>query len=170
MLSDSYCIIGKKLSPINYPDKCPSLPVVTFRRKSRVMFVYVGCKTEGLIILMVGRRGSSGGACPPGFWIGVIKLSNYNKGVGYIPVGWGMHPRDVAYALVVFFRGGDDNAIFFDIFRGGDDNAFITPNRPTGRNCYAIAMKHSMSGDGWQRRKQSASNRGECTGTIKPIR
>ena len=31
-------------------------------------------------------------------------------------------------------------------FLRGDDNAFITPN--IGRNCYAIAIKHSMSGDG----------------------
>ena len=35
-----------------------------------------------------------------------------------------------------------------NIFRGGDDNAFITPNN--GTNCYAIAIQHSMSGDGWQ--------------------
>ena len=36
-------------------------------------------------------------------------------------------------------------------FRGADDNAFITPN--IERNCYAIAIKHSMSGDGWRRRE-----------------
>ena len=34
-----------------------------------------------------------------------------------------------------------------NIFEGGDDT-FITSN--IGRNCYAIALKHSMSGDGWQ--------------------
>ena len=35
-----------------------------------------------------------------------------------------------------------------NIFRGKDDNAFITPN--IERNCYAIAIKHSISGDNWQ--------------------
>ena len=33
-------------------------------------------------------------------------------------------------------------------FSRKDDNAFITSN--IGRNCYAIATKRSMSGDGWQ--------------------
>ena len=32
------------------------------------------------------------------------------------------------------------------IFLRGDDNAFIAPN--IGRNCYAIAIKYSISGSG----------------------
>ena len=40
-------------------------------------------------------------------------------------------------------------------FSRGDDNAFITAN--IGRNCYAIAIKHSMSGDGWQEYKSMLS-------------
>ena len=48
----------------------------------------------------------------------------------------GVHPR------------GDASPQYFS---RGDDNALITPN--IGRNWYAIAIKHSMSGDGWQRRK-----------------
>ena len=56
------------------------------------------------------------------------KLSNYiQQGRTFWGDG-GMHPPSI------FFEGGD--------------NAFITPN--IGRYCYAIAIKPSMSGDGWQ--------------------
>ena len=44
-------------------------------------------------------------------------------------------------------RGGMGRCIPPNIFRKGNGNAFITPN------FIAIAIKHSMSEDGWQRRE-----------------
>ena len=51
--------------------------------------------------------------------------------------------------------GGMGGCIPPNILRGGDDNVSITPN--IGRSCYAIAIKHSMSGDSWQKWKSILS-------------
>ena len=45
--------------------------------------------------------------------------------------------------------------VFPPIYFEGGDHAFITLN--IGRNCYAIVIKHLMSGDGWRECKSMLS-------------